>query len=159
MAAAKKIAKKAPAKAGAAEKKPAKSAPDANRPLVLVVDDYADAREMCCEILQFGGFRTESARDGLEALDMATRLEPALILMDLSIPGIDGWEATRRLKNDARTKSIPIIALSGHAFEGHADEARKAGCDAFLTKPCLPDDLISAVNRMLDRGAKRKKGT
>lgn len=131
---------------------------DTSRPLVLVVDDYADAREMCCEILEFGGYRAEGAKDGFEALEKAQKLSPAVILMDLSIPGIDGWEATRRLKGDAKTQTIPIIALTGHALHGHSEGARKAGCDEFLTKPCLPDDLISAVNRILDRGAKRKKG-
>ena len=138
---------------------PKEKASASGRSLVLVVDDYTDAREMCCEILQYGGYEAVGAKDGLEAIEMAQSRLPALILMDLSIPGIDGWEATRRLKADVRTRDIPIIALTGHALHGHSEGAKKAGCDEFLTKPCLPDDLLAAVNRMLGAGAKRKKGS
>ena len=67
--------------------------------------------------------------------------------MDLSLPGMDGWEATRRLKADERTQHIPIVALTGHALAGHAEGARQAGCDAFVTKPCLPDALVAEIRR------------
>ena len=73
-----------------------------------------------------------------------------MILMDLSLPGMDGWEATRVLKSDERTKHIPVVALTGHALAGASEGARKAGCDSFVTKPCLPDDLVVEVRRMLD---------
>jgi CheY-like chemotaxis protein len=63
---------------------------------------------------------------------------------------MDGWEATRRLKNDERTRHIPIVALTGHALAGHAEGARAAGCDAFVTKPCLPDALVAEIRRLLD---------
>lgn len=126
----------------------------AKPPLVLVVDDYEDAREMCCEVLEFRGYATASARDGIEALEKARALKPALILMDLSIPGIDGWEATRRLKSDSSTREIPVVALTGHALNGHEERARSAGCDRFLTKPCLPDDLVAALAEVL--GAQSK---
>src|SRR5215216_6241460 len=119
-------------------------------PLVLVVDDYQDAREMYSEYLEFSGFRVAEARNGLEALDKAFELLPDLILMDLSLPGMDGWEATRRLKADERTKHIPVVALTGHALAGASEGARKAGCDSFVTKPCLPDDLVIEVRRMLN---------
>jgi CheY-like chemotaxis protein len=69
--------------------------------------------------------------------------------MDLSLPGMDGWEATRRLKADASTTHIPIVALTGHALAGASEGARRAGCDSFVTKPCLPDDLVVEVRRML----------
>ena len=119
-------------------------------PLILVVDDYQDAREMYAEYLQFSGFRVAEARNGNEAVAQAFSLRPDLILMDLSLPGMDGWEATRVLKADDRTKHIPVVALTGHALAGASEGARKAGCDSFVTKPCLPDDLVVEVRRMLD---------
>ena len=119
-------------------------------PLILVVDDYQDAREMYAEYLQFSGFRVAEARNGNEAVDQAFALRPDLILMDLSLPGKDGWEATRELKADDRTRHIPIVALTGHALAGASDGAKKAGCDSFVTKPCLPDDLVVEVRRMLN---------
>ena len=118
-------------------------------PLVLIVDDYEDAREMYAEYLQFSGFRVAEARNGLEAMEKAFALRPAVILMDLSLPVMDGWEATRRLKKDPRTRSIPVVALTGHALDGHSREAEDAGCDAYVTKPCLPDDLVREVQRIL----------
>ena len=118
-------------------------------PLILVVDDYEDAREMYAEYLRFCGFRVAEARNGNEALEQAFSLMPDLILMDLSLPGMDGWEATRQLKADARTNKIPVVALTGHALAGASEGAKKAGCDSFVTKPCLPDDLVVEVRRML----------
>ena len=118
-------------------------------PLILVVDDYQDAREMYAEYLQFSGFRVAEARNGNEAVEQALALKPDLILMDLSLPGMDGWEATRRLKADDTTRHIPIVALTGHALAGASEGAKKAGCDSFVTKPCLPDDLVVEVRRML----------
>ena len=122
---------------------------DQTTPLILVVDDYQDAREMYAEYLQFSGFRVAEARNGNEALQQAFELTPDLILMDLSLPGMDGWEATRQLKADARTNKIPVVALTGHALAGASEGAKKAGCDSFVTKPCLPDDLVVEVRRML----------
>jgi CheY-like chemotaxis protein len=119
-------------------------------PLILVVDDYQDAREMYAEYLQFSGFRVAEARNGNEAVAQAFALKPDLILMDLSLPGMDGWEATRRLKADDATRHIPIVALTGHALAGASEGAKKAGCDSFVTKPCLPDDLVVEVRRMLN---------
>ena len=122
---------------------------DQNAPLILVVDDYQDAREMYAVYLQFSGFRVAEARNGNEAVTQAFSLRPDLILMDLSLPGMDGWEATRLLKADDRTKHIPVVALTGHALAGASEGAKKAGCDSFVTKPCLPDDLVVEVRRML----------
>ncbi|HTM02939.1 MAG TPA: response regulator [Vicinamibacterales bacterium] len=126
---------------------------DQRSPLILVVDDYQDAREMYAEYLQFSGFRVAEARNGNEAVDQAFALKPDLILMDLSLPGMDGWEATRRLKADASTRHIPIVALTGHALAGASEGAKKAGCDSFVTKPCLPDDLVVEVRRMLENSS------
>ncbi|MDE3153553.1 MAG: response regulator [Acidobacteriota bacterium] len=119
------------------------------RPVVLLVDDYPDAREMYSEYLGFAGYDVVEATSGPEAIDKAERLCPDIILMDLSLPGMDGWEATRRLKSGPRTRSIPVVALTGHALSGHFDQARRAGCDAFVTKPCLPDALVAEIQKLL----------
>jgi two-component system cell cycle response regulator DivK len=121
------------------------------QPLILVVDDYADAREMYVEYLGFSGYRTAEAVDGQEAIDKTLALQPAVVLMDLSLPVVDGWEATRQLKADKRTRHIPIVALTGHALEGNEEEARKAGCDDFIAKPCLPQDLVAKIVHLLSK--------
>jgi CheY-like chemotaxis protein len=141
-----------------------------NSPLVLVVEDYQDAREMYAAYLQFSGYRVAEATNGIEAIEQANELMPDIILMDLALPKMDGWEATRRLKMAEKTRHIPIVALTGHALAGHAEGARQAGCDAFVTKPCLPDALVAEIKRMLSardgagagrkpsRGSARSKG-
>jgi len=118
-------------------------------PLVLLVEDYDDTREMYASYLSYSGYRVAEARDGEEALSLAFSLRPDIILMDLALPRMDGWEATRRLKGDERTSSIPVVALTGHALTGHAEGARAAGCDSFVIKPCLPDDLVDEIRRVL----------
>jgi two-component system, cell cycle response regulator DivK len=119
-------------------------------PLVLVVDDYDDNREMYSSYLEFAGLRVAEAINGKEALSKTAELMPDLIVMDLSLPGIDGWQATRSIKEDARTRHILVLALTGHALEGASEGAKAAGCDGFLTKPCLPEDLCKEIQRMLD---------
>jgi two-component system, cell cycle response regulator DivK len=126
------------------------SGDDALPPLVLVVDDVAHGREIFAEYLEFRGFRVATAADGQEAIDQAFELHPDVILMDLSLPKVDGWEATRRLKADDRTRNIPIIALTAHALAAAHDKAMEVGCDAVVTKPCLPKDLEQEVRRQLD---------
>ena len=120
------------------------------QPLVLVVEDYQDAREMYAAYLSFSGYRVAEATNGLEAIEKTIELMPDIILMDLALPRMDGWEATRRLKLDERTRHIPIVALTGHALAGFAEGAKQAGCDAFVTKPCLPDALVAEIQRMLE---------
>jgi len=127
---------------------PMDSKPD--KPRVLVVDDYPDAREMYGEYLEYCGFEVVQASNGMEALQRALDTAPDIILMDLSLPVMDGWEATRRLKADKRTENIPVVALTGHALAGISEGAKKAGCDSFVTKPCLPEDLVKEIRRVLD---------
>jgi len=122
------------------------------KPLVLVVDDFADNREMYSEYLSFSGYDVIEARNGKEAVDAAQARLPDIIIMDLSLPVMDGWEATRRLKADDRTRRIPVVALTGHALAGHSKGAKDAGCDSFLAKPCLPDQLVAEIRRMLAEG-------
>ncbi len=121
------------------------------RPLVLVVDDVEEGREICAEYLSFRGYGVAAAEDGFDAIEKATALRPDVILMDLSLPGMDGWEATRRIKEDARTRHIPVIALTAHALPSAHEKAREAGCDAVVTKPCLPQDLVLEVERQLEK--------
>jgi two-component system, cell cycle response regulator DivK len=125
--------------------------PKRDRQLVLVVEDYQDAREMYAAYLQFSGFDVAEAGNGIEAVDKTIELLPDIVLMDLALPRMDGWEATRRLKSDPRTRHIPVVALTGHALAGHAEGAREAGCDSFVTKPCLPDALVTEIRRLLDQ--------
>jgi two-component system, cell cycle response regulator DivK len=123
------------------------------RPLILLVEDFADAREMYREYLEFSGFRVDTACDGREALEKARTIDPDLVLMDLSLPVIDGWEATRQLKADPRTQHLLVVALSAHALAADGDRARQAGCDGFIPKPCLPSDLVSLIAGLLKLGS------
>jgi two-component system cell cycle response regulator DivK len=118
-------------------------------PLVLIVDDNVDAREMYAMYLEHEGFRSTEAGDGHAAIDEAKRVKPDLILMDATMPRLDGWEAARLLKTDAETKAIPLIMLTAHAFAEHRDRAAAVGADAFLAKPVLPDALARAIRKML----------
>jgi two-component system cell cycle response regulator DivK len=118
-------------------------------PLILVVDDIVDNRQMYAEYLEYKGYRVTQAGSGLEAVMLAQSARPALIVMDLSMPGMDGWEATRRLKADPRTATIRILVVTGHALDTAERRALDAGADAFVIKPCLPDDLAAKVAAML----------
>src|SRR5262252_7005163 len=99
---------------------------DGERPLVLVVDDMADNRELYAEYLSFAGYRVAMANDGHEALAKALELHPDAVLLDMSLPGVDGWEVTRRLRQHESTHEILIIGLSGHSV--YANEAKRSGC-------------------------------
>ena len=118
-------------------------------PLVLVVDDSEDNREVYAQYLSFSGFRVEMAVDGLEAVEKATSLSPDVIVMDLAMPRLDGWEATRRIKGAPATSRIPVIALTGNADSESKRRTQEAGCSGYLTKPCLPDVLVSEIRRLL----------
>jgi CheY-like chemotaxis protein len=123
--------------------------PEGTPPLILIVDDNVDAREMYGMYLQHEGFRWAEAVNGQDAITQ-TRLEkPSLILMDATMPRMDGWEAVRLLKADETTKGIPLIMLTAHAFEEHRERARQAGADGFLAKPVLPDALAIEIRRVL----------
>jgi two-component system cell cycle response regulator DivK len=128
-----------------------KASPGTPAPLILVVDDYSQNREMYAEFLRFSGFRVLEASNGHEALEQAFGSLPDLIVMDLSIPGIDGWEATRKIKNHAKTKDVPVIAVTGVTVAEGMTKAKRVGCDLILTKPCTPDHLEREIRRMLGR--------
>jgi CheY-like chemotaxis protein len=101
------------------------------------------------DYLAFSGFDVQVACNGYEAIEKARELQPDIILMDLSLPVLDGWEATRRLKADPETAPITIIALSAHAMAAEEQRAVAVGCDGFIAKPCLPEELVGEVTRHL----------
>ena len=131
---------------------------DNEKPLVLIVDDFEDNRVMYVEYLQFQGFRVAEAVNGQEAIEQTQKLMPVVIVMDLSLPVMDGWEATRRIKADPKTKHIVVIALTGHAEPAHAKKARDAGCDDFVAKPCLPEALVARIREHVSHAQKGTKG-
>ena len=131
--------------------------PPRKQPLVLLAEDFEDARELYRDYLQFSGFDVETANNGREAITRAVELQPDLILMDASMPVLDGWQATRELKANPITSHIPVLALTAHAFDDARREARAVGCDGFVTKPCLPDDLVAKVRATLESGKKKKR--
>jgi two-component system, cell cycle response regulator DivK len=114
-------------------------------PLVLLVDDSGDLRSMYTEYLGGAGFRVETAGNGNEAVALTLALVPNIILMDLDLPDLDGWEAARLIRSYRRTRSIPMVALSGLYDTTSVTRAMSAGCDRFLAKPCMPSDLERVI--------------
>lgn len=130
----------------------APQSPSAGRdaPLVLIVDDARDGRESCADYLSFRGYAVAMAEDGEEALDMTRDLLPDVILMDISLPRMDGLEATSLLKRDDKTRDIPVIAVTAHALHDTRDEALAAGCSDVVTKPYEPRELETAIRDVLE---------
>ena len=116
---------------------------------ILLVEDNPHNRTIFAAMLNHAGFRVVEAEDGNQGLAKAHAEKPDLILMDMSIPGIDGWELTRRLKADAKTKATPIIALTAHAMRGDEERAMQAGCDGYLSKPISPKKVVEEVKKRL----------
>ena len=119
---------------------------------VLLVEDNEDNRIVYSTILQHFGYRVMEALNGEEGIAKARTELPDLILMDISIPVIDGWEATQVLKRDPSTRRIPIIALTAHALASDREKAMEVGCDSYLAKPCEPKTVVSEVERFIGRG-------
>lgn len=118
-------------------------------PKILLVEDNELNRDMLSRRLQRQGFDVDVARDGRQGLDMARETKPDLILMDMSLPVLSGWEAARTLKADAATRSIPVVALTAHAMSGDEELARQAGCDDFDTKPIDLPRLMEKIRALL----------
>jgi two-component system cell cycle response regulator DivK len=119
------------------------------RPRVLIVEDCRELRTMYRMNLENSGFDVVEAANGVEALMQVRDATPDIILMDLSMPLMDGWEATRYLKAATRTAGIPVVALSGETREGAAEGAKSAGCESFVTKASPPEDLVKEIRRAL----------
>ena len=116
---------------------------------VLLVEDNEMNRDMLSRRLIRRGFQVVFAMDGQEGVDLARGERPDVTLMDMSLPVIDGWEATRRLKADDATRSVPVIGLTAHAMSGDREKAIEAGCDDYDTKPVELDRLIGKIERLL----------
>lgn len=117
---------------------------------ILLVEDNEMNRDMLSRRLLRNGFEVVMAVDGQQAVDMAASEKPAVILMDMSLPVIDGWEATRQIKANAATASIPVIALTAHAMAEDEAKARAAGCDDFDTKPVDIQRLVGKIQTLLN---------
>jgi CheY-like chemotaxis protein len=119
---------------------------------VLLVEDNEMNRDMLSRRLTRRGFEVVFAMDGKQGVALAQSEKPDVILMDMSLPVMDGWEATRRVKADEATRSVPVIGLTAHAMEGDRDKAIEAGCDDYDTKPVELDRLIGKIERLLGNG-------
>ncbi len=122
-------------------------------PTVLLVEDHPDNRGIYRTILEHSGLRVIEAEDGETGVRLAQQQRPDLILMDVSLPLLDGWQATRILKDDPETAHIPIIALTAHALQGDRERAVEAGCDGYIAKPAPPRDVLAEVRRRLGLAA------
>ena len=125
------------------------SAPASRGPLILLVDDYDDALDIYSTYLTFHGYRVEIARNGEEAIAAAQTLRPALVLMDLRMPVLDGTSALRRMRMNPELADVPVLALTAHALEEERVTALAEGFDAVIAKPCLPDELLRSVQGAL----------
>jgi CheY-like chemotaxis protein len=115
----------------------------------LIAEDQQELRQLYAQQLAMSGFDVIEAANGAEAIDLTSLNLPDVILMDLSMPVVDGWEATKRLRADQRTAHIPVVALTAHDGSGELQRATTAGCNWFVPKPCPPDALITEVRRIL----------
>jgi CheY-like chemotaxis protein len=120
-------------------------------PTILIVEDNDMNRDMLARRLRRRGYDVLVAVDGAEGLAMAREAHPDIILMDLGLPVVDGWEATRRLKQNEETNTIPVVALTAHAMAGDEARAREAGCDAFDTKPVDIERLVGTIESFVTR--------
>jgi CheY-like chemotaxis protein len=119
-------------------------------PKVLLVEDNEMNRDMLSRRLTRRGFEVVFAADGQQGVDLARSERPDIILMDMSLPVMDGWEATRRIKADATMRTIPVIGLTAHAMSGDREKAIEAGCDDYDSKPVEIDRLLGKINRLLN---------
>ncbi len=119
--------------------------------LILIVEDNPDNQTIYRTILEHYGYQVSTASNGEDGVRMAREGSPDLILMDISIPIIDGWEATQVLKHDPETSRIPIIALTAHALASDREKAMEVGCDGYLAKPCEPRAVVAEVQRFLGK--------
>jgi two-component system, cell cycle response regulator DivK len=118
-------------------------------PTILLVEDNPDNRTIYGTILRHVGYIVAEAESGEEGLRLARELIPALVLMDVAMPGIDGWEATRILKADPATAGIPVVALTAHAMTEDRRRAQEVGCDGYLSKPIEPRRVVDEVRRLV----------
>lgn len=128
---------------------PGRARGDGKPPLILVVDDNLDAREMYCMYLRHEGFECIEAEDGAAAIELARRHQPVLVLMDATMPGVDGWQAVQQLRAEPDLRETAFVMLTAHAFDEHRRRAEAIGADGFLAKPVLPDELARHIRQLL----------
>jgi len=116
---------------------------------ILVVEDTEDNRQILRDLLGMAGYEMIEANDGAEGVNQATQHKPDLILMDIQMPVMDGYEATRRIKANPELKAIPIVAVTSYALSGDEDKAREAGCDGYIAKPFSPRQMLAKVREVL----------
>lgn len=121
---------------------------------ILVVEDNAQNLYLATYLLESSGYKVVSAGDGSAGITLAQESQPDIVLMDILLPGIDGYEATRRLKADPGTAAIPVIALTAYSMEGDEQAALDAGCDGYISKPIDPADFVSRVEGFLKAAGK-----
>jgi len=117
---------------------------------ILVVEDHEDNRQILRDLLASAGYEMIEAENGEDGVAAAAAQHPDLILMDIQLPILDGYEATRRIKSDPALKAIPIIVVTSYALSGDEDKARDAGCDAYVAKPYSPRQLLARIREFLD---------
>ena len=125
---------------------------------LLLVEDNEDNRVIYSTVLRHLGYEVVEAQDGVQAVDLARSELPDLILMDISIPRMDGWEATRVLRSDPKTREIPIVALTAHALADDRERASEVGFSSYLAKPIEPKVVVAEVRRLIGDGAKKPLG-
>lgn len=116
---------------------------------ILLIEDHADTRDVYATMFRAAGFRVLTARYGGEGVRVAREHAPDAIVTDLAMPAMDGFEATEMLKRDAATAHIPVIAITAYSHDFYRGRAEAVGCDLFMSKPCSPDQLLTAIRRLM----------
>jgi two-component system, cell cycle response regulator DivK len=133
--------------------------PDPREQVVLVVDDFDDCRLLVAELLSDQGFVVHGAGDGMEGLARVQSDRPHVVIMDLSLPRMSGWDLVQRIKCNPETAGVRVIALTAHAMPEYAERARELGCDDFMTKPFQPDELIARVRALANQVEPEESGS
>jgi two-component system cell cycle response regulator DivK len=120
---------------------------------VLIADDDLDNRTIAREVLEAAGFEVVEARDGLETLSLVMSAHPDVLLLDLSMPKMNGWEVAKKLRENDSNAQLPIIAFTAHAIVGDELKAKGSGCDDYLSKPCIPSDVVKKVSHWFEKRA------